>query len=388
LRIKIVPLPAASAAIISAGLLLGYLNRAIFPMYAIIFLSFFLISLARFTKRDGWVLHNLAFVFLALAIGELYFGFNTVNDSAAYPHLVETQDSLGYVGRRGTLRAIKTYGFGTGIVYDVHYSMPNGQRIAPDSLKQSGPTVMFFGDSFTFGDGVNDEDTLPNAFSIVSGMRVLNFGLSGYGPHHMLRLLELGIPKENTSSLPHLMVYTALEDHIRRAAGHLGFDKNGPLYEVKNGSAHYVGSFSEHNMACVPNVPRVSVVERLLNHSEIWQAYTRINLNDCSESNDQDTLRRDRTRFLEIVKAANVIAQQQYQSRLVVVLWDAYPMGDTGMKNINWIKTKLLESNIPTLYLSTATKESDLENWIIKRDGHPNPQAYRWVAQRLQLWLK
>ena len=115
---------------------------------------------------------------------------------------------------------MKTYSFGTGAVYDVHYSMPNGQRIAPDSLKQNGPTVMFFGDSFTFGDGVNDEDTLPNAFSIVSGMRVLNFGLYGYGPHHMLRLLELDVPKKITSSFPHLMVYTAIKDHIRRAAGH------------------------------------------------------------------------------------------------------------------------------------------------------------------------
>ena len=84
---------------------------------------------------------------------------------------------------------------------------------------------MFFGDSFTFGEGVNDEDTLPNAFSIVSGMRVLNFGINGYGPHHMLRLLELDVPKKITSSFPRLMVYTAIEDHIARAAGRGAWDQ-------------------------------------------------------------------------------------------------------------------------------------------------------------------
>ena len=61
-------------------------------------------------------------------------------------------------------------------------------------------------------------------------MRVLNFGVAGYGPHQMLRLLERDIPKKITSSFPRLMVYTFIEDHIARAAGRGAWDKNGPLY--------------------------------------------------------------------------------------------------------------------------------------------------------------
>ena len=47
----------------------------------------------------------------------------------------------------------------------------------------------------------------------------------------------------------------------------LGWDKNGPLYEIQNGRAHYVGSFSEHDMACDPDAIRRSVIEKLLRHS-------------------------------------------------------------------------------------------------------------------------
>ena len=53
----------------------------------------------------------------------------------------------------GTFRSVNTYGFGTGVVYDVHYSIDKyGLRIAPDSLKQNGPIAMFFGDLYMFGD--------------------------------------------------------------------------------------------------------------------------------------------------------------------------------------------------------------------------------------------
>ena len=151
LRIKINTSPAVSAAIIFAGLLLAYVYRATFPIYAIIFFSLFLSGLlfARSIKRAGWVVHNLAFVFLALAMAELYFEykneFDAFDGATLYPHVIRSQDSLGYEARAGTFRAVRTYGFGTRVVYDVQYSIDkNGLRIAPDSLKQNGPTVMFF----------------------------------------------------------------------------------------------------------------------------------------------------------------------------------------------------------------------------------------------------
>jgi hypothetical protein len=378
-----------SAAIFFAGLLLAYVYRATFPPYAIIFSCLFLSGLlfARSIKRAGWVVHNLAFVFLALAMAELYFDYNEFDTSTLHQHHIDSQNSLGYVASAGTFRAVETYGFGTRVVYDVHYSIDkNGLRIAPDSLKQNGPTVMFFGDSFTFGEGVNDEDTLPNAFSIVSGMRVLNFGVGGYGPHHMLRLLELGDPKKVTSESPYLMVYTALEEHFNRAAGRAVWDKFGPLYEVQNGRAHYVGPFNEHNMGCNPNAIKPSVIGQFLQRSGIWRAYILSFSFYCPAPNDPNTVNRDRTRFLEILKSANLIAHQDYHSRLLVILWDIRPKGDVA--NINWVEAKLLENNIPTLKLSSAIKEADFKNWIIERDSHPNPKAYRAVAQTLLSWIK
>jgi hypothetical protein len=383
------------SAIIFAGALLGYVHRAIFPLYAIVFASFFLSAflLARHIKRFGLIVHNLAFVFLALALAELYFGFEQTSEQAAFPHtwhslpLESSLSSLGYINWPGTFRAVKTYGFGTGVVYDVHYSIDkNSMRVTPDSPKGHGPAIMFFGDSFTFGQGVNDDETLPNAFSILSGMRVLNFGASGYGPQQMLRLLELDIPKIVEPQFPRLMVYTALAEHIQRAAGHADWDQDGPLYEVENDRARYVGSFSEHNIACDPMAIKRTVIERLLEASSIWQAYAGSDY--CSASHDMDTLKHDRTRFLAIVKDASAIAQQKYQSNLVVILWDSTRADDSTEQDVKWIEAKLLDNNIPTLTLSKTVKERHFDSWIIERDGHPDPRAYREVAKTLISWLQ
>ena len=106
----------------------------------------------------------------------------------------------------------------------------------------------------------------------------------------------------------------------------------------------------------------------------------------CSTS-DANTLKGDRLRFVEILKAANVIAHQKYDSSLVVILWD---VGETGSarENFDWIEATLLENKIPMLRLSNAIKEPDFKNWIIRRDGHPSPRAYREVAKVLITWLK
>src|SRR5262249_36129578 len=120
--------------------------------------------------------------------------------------------------------------------------------------------------------------------------------------------------------------------------------------------------------------------------SRIWRAYTGFDLRLCTTS-DADILKTDRMRFTEIVKAANVIAHQKYDCPLVVILWDVAKTG-SARQNINWIEATLLENKILTLKLSNAITEPDFKNWIIRRDGHPDPRAYREVAKTLVSWLQ
>ena len=96
--------------------------------------------------------------------------------------------------------------------------------------------AFFFGDSFTYGEGVNDDETLPYLFEKLSGgrYRAYNLAFHGYGPQQMLRVIETGLLEKMVSDQrPLIVVYEALVQHIERAAGKLNLGCQGTsLYVV------------------------------------------------------------------------------------------------------------------------------------------------------------
>ena len=94
-------------------------------------------------------------------------------------------------GQPGVYRARKLYGRSGSVIYDVGYTI-DADRNRQVISAPTGLTVAFFGDSMTFGQGVPDADTLPQAFAEATRYRwrVLNLAFPGYGPQQFLRALE------------------------------------------------------------------------------------------------------------------------------------------------------------------------------------------------------
>ena len=66
------------------------------------------------------------------------------------------------------------------VIYDATYTLDAvGRRITPGG-DGPGDTILFLGDSFTFGDGVADADTLPARFAAATAgaFQVVNLGVS------------------------------------------------------------------------------------------------------------------------------------------------------------------------------------------------------------------
>jgi len=126
--------------------------------------------------------------------------------------------------------------FDNKLLYQVKYTIDDhGLRIASPSVtthNRQSNCLLFFGDSFTFGEGVKDDETMPYRVSEKTKRRyqAYNFAFLGYGPHQMLAQLQEGLVDAAIECKPAIAIYQALPDHVSRAAGLEAWSQFGPKY--------------------------------------------------------------------------------------------------------------------------------------------------------------
>jgi hypothetical protein len=160
------------------------------------------------------------------------------------------------------------------VVYDVVYSIDEFHRRETPVGQTEDRTrfLLFFGDSFTFGEGVNDNETLPYYVGeLATEYKPYNYGLSGYGPQQMLAKLQSGDLSDEVLEPDGMAIYVFIDAHVERALGsmyvHNAWGDQMPFYRL-NGQDNLVrdGNFTTGR-------PLVSALYATLARSEIAHYY-------------------------------------------------------------------------------------------------------------------
>ncbi len=115
------------------------------------------------------------------------------------------------------------------------YTAP-GTTIEADGLRRTGEQVaggriLAVGDSFTYGDEVNDGQTWPAQLQQLTGRRVLNAGVSGYGfDQIVLRAEQLAARYK-----PAVIVVSFIADDIRRTEMSRLWSADKPYFVIEDG---------------------------------------------------------------------------------------------------------------------------------------------------------
>ena len=249
------------------------------------------------------------------------------------------------------------------IVYDVRYTIVDGHRITQKPSEQNGECILFFGGSFTFGEGVGDRQAMPYLVSEMQQTQVYNMAFHGYGPHQMLAAIESGmIP----SCVPSLVVFQTIPGHPARSAGHSFWDRFGPRYGLRNGVAMYQGHFDD-NDTVVKNIFRL-----LLRKSYLYRRYIQIR-NKVSD--------RDIGLYAAIIrKSKENLVNMFPQVKFKVLLWDKEKDDERVVK----IKEKLRENDISFTLVSEILPDLQEDNVLYQigpTERHPNGLAHQLIAE-------
>lgn len=247
------------------------------------------------------------------------------------------------------------------LIVDVTYGIDiSGLREISSTVQGRPHKVAFFGDSFMFGHGVEDDQTLPYYFvqEARGTVQGFNFAGEGWGPHQMLREIENGFVR-GVAGAPDLAIYEAIPDHLRRVAGRAPWE-DGPKYVLCRGNeACYAAPFhSDDYRMC----------RRLLDES--WTGkFIDNHFAKLSRLSDLPL-------FLAVLKRTRTLLGEN-GSRFVVVLWDQNELGKAIMKSLR-------ANQFDVIALSSIFPESDLTKPpITQLDRHPSPATNKAIARYL-----
>jgi hypothetical protein len=345
----------------------GY-RRALEVFLIFVFLAY-LATLARARLRDSLVVVSSlllglsAFEALAVRLEKTSFPVQGKGFSVSVPE-------LGWgPARPGIYPARKSNPQTGAVIYDVKYTIDDA-LLRKTISQEDGPTIAFFGDSFTFGEGVNDGETMPQAFADLTGrkVRVLNLGFPGYGPQQFLRALELGTFDTLLGPKPNVFVFLTAPWHAERTACKPPWMMRAPRYRLENGRVTFDGTCT-------------GTPSRLLKEFFENTALYRVAIAPYRQRIDQA----DTELYVKVLLAAVNLAKEKYGAATVIPY---LPAGDEYLRGTGFsdaaIIDRLTDGGAIVIDASLAKEAAEGATIEIPGDGHPSPFANHARAQAIK----
>ena len=334
---------------------------ALFFFGSVAALAFTLLSRAKHLRDAGLLGSSVLFCLGILETSAYY---------TSKPHLVITDTtprywredaaSLGPLPLPATATRFKEFLDGQ-LISSVTYVIDrNRLREIPPSVQGRPYKVAFFGCSFMFGHGVENDQTLPYYFikAAKGTFEGFNFAGEGWGPHQMLRAIETGFVRR-VAGVPDLAVYEAIPDHLRRVAGRAPWE-SGPRYCLCAG-----------NQVCYAG-PVHGIYYRTLHYwlDKSWiMRFVENYFPGFSRPSDIPL-------FLAVLnKSRRLLAANR--THFVIVMWDQNELGKTIVRTLR-------ENRFDVIGISSIIDGAGENNIpLTQLDGHPSAAANKAIASYL-----
>ena len=275
------------------------------------------------------------------------------------PSVTTFDQELGFALQPGA-RVVHTRKWSDTTLFRVTYTVSDA-GVRQTRGNAQGDTWLFMGCSFTFGEGVEDHETLPSRFSEQLGWsaNVVNLAFSGYGPHQMLRMLETGRLAGVRPPVKRV-IYQAISHHVTRVAGRAWFDLEGPAYKISGDTIRFAGPFHSSTWIQARKIVLASDLGKVLNQRYRPPSDAEIEL------------------YARIVEKAAALFQKELGAPFSILFWD-----NDENPTAKRIYDRLVATGLPVIRTTSFLTRRELDSLQIPHDRHPTPEVYQRLAAGL-----
>jgi hypothetical protein len=282
--------------------------------------------------------------------------------------------ALGYVMAPSTV-ARHRRSVGDAKIYDVTYRTDaQGRRETPTS---PGPPrrsfLLFFGDSNMFGEGLSETETLPYyTGGQAQAFRPYNYGVSGYGPAHLLTLARSGRLRQAVPEQDGYAVFFLIPAHVGRVIGSsivsTGWGRHFPYYEMReHGALVSRGDF-------VHGRPLLTLAYFFWTRSNL-ATYFQADLPSRYTEHDY------RLTAMILKESSRALAEQLHLRGFVVILGQVY--NDPQRRVVQGYREALVREGVPHLDYTRLFDTRDVRYRLSELDYHNSAEANRIMAVQL-----
>ena len=279
-------------------------------------------------------------------------------------HVWQLHEEYGALPRPGQYDAIKQTEGGQ-VVYEAKYTIgKDGFRYTPQSQEPRGKNAYFLGDSATFGEGLDDDETLPFHWAALNPeYAVTNLAMSAWGLHQAYVVWRDLILEEDA-----LVVVQTAPWQADRSACIPEFSTFSPRFELDDGTITQNGQ-----CRVITGNP---LVERVLKRSQI--------VSRVYDAFHYDQQARKFELYVAIVREMRNLARARGQC-FTLAFNKAL---DSYFEQTDYNNQRILEllraTGVEVMDVTLADRKENLDpSYYIADDGHPSDKANRAKARLL-----
>ena len=309
---------------------------------------------------------------VALVLGEVAVPFFSIigrehahydkSSSYAAGGYFERVSGVGYRPSAG-LHTSKKFTSDGEVIYDVRYTIGvDGYRkdVVSDDFD-----VYLYGGSFTFGEGLNDNETIPYFLHELYGIKVKNVGVHGYGLNQALFNIEQGVSAPSGNGVNVLLTAPW---HALRSSCKPDYSVGTPRYELTPSGVSLTGFCSSGGL-----------VYRIFRESNIFSLAYRGISNKKNEIRDEDI-----GLYIAIIRRIAELSNSN-GIRLIIAYIDATEdqLATTSWTNQSLINELTRISEVVDVTLAERREDLAEKYFIHEHDQHPSKLANKRRAEIL-----
>ena len=261
-------------------------------------------------------------------------------------------------------------------VYHETYHIDSESSRATPKAPPGADLYLFLGDSFMFGQGIPDGDTLPWLFAQANKVKALNLSAPGNAPNHLVRAFEAGLLDRYLGQPVKAVIVWIIPAQLARTTGDGSWLGSSPRYELLDGKLVHTGSFTEYRFSHPVTGLKYYLGELFPFVAAIGQ-----------QQQQEEQLRL----FVAMMARLQQYAREKFKAPLVVVYsWpDEKSRGLHGDSVVDQsmlvdVIVQLRKLGIELIRVDDLTSGQPVDELLIPHDGHPRRFTNELIADELK----